>query len=127
MLAPLPIIESRYPHNVKLPLIQVHGIDGFLVPMRQECENVDIRLSLGHGAQDVGRRVKSAGWRNHEDNRREVLLEPTLEIRRRLDFDLESRWRSQVESIPLVADSCTKSQSTRNNVFSQDASRRIAH
>src|ERR1022692_2361039 len=126
MLAPLPIIESRYTHNVKLTLLQVHGV-GFLIPMRQECENVDIRLSLGRCAQDVGRCVPSAGWRNHEDNRREVLLEPTLEIRRRLDFDLESRWRSQVESIPLVADSCTKSQSPRNNVFSQDPSRRIPH
>jgi hypothetical protein len=88
--------------HVERPLAHVERVDGWFVRMVQQCEDVDLGLAAGLGLLAVRVGGPRAGLGRPEDDARQALLVPALNVGRRLDLHAGTLRGGEVEGVPLV-------------------------
>src|SRR5690606_3603737 len=109
------------------PLSDIEWIDGRVVHMLQQCEDIHMSLSACFGVLQVGVWIPGSCLRNSVSDRRRSFLIPTLYVARRLNLYFDPLRSKQIECTPLVTDLIQwNAQGFGNNEFGKSASRGIA-
>jgi len=94
--------------------------------MMQDGEHVNIGPAHDMRRTLVRASIPPLSWCNRELDLRRLLLRPRLEVGRRLHFDCDARFRTQVDRVPLGSDGIrVDAESMGDQVLCHDAAERV--
>lgn len=127
MLAARPDVQYGCRQYIEPPVRDIQGINRALVLVRQDSEDVDIRLSSRLTGLNIRGCIPCSRFWHLEHDCRRFCLKPALYISAGLHFDFHPGRGLEIESCPFIASvSGGKSEGSSNDELRNSSARGVA-